>query len=89
MGKVQAYLPISKILVHSILGIRSPKRMMILLPFITYLRHSIQRIIPNFGHSFEGWENPSMFPKEEDLNRWLTLFINELCEIGEPYLNSH
>ena len=25
-----------------------------------------------------------MYPKEEDLNRWLTLFINELCEIDEP-----
>ena len=24
------------------------------------------------------------FQKEEDLNQWLTLFINELCEIGEP-----
>jgi len=56
-----------------------------ILPFITYLRHSIQRTIPNFGHSFDDWESPSMYPKEEDINRWLTLFINELCEIGEPF----
>ncbi|WP_203248799.1 BTAD domain-containing putative transcriptional regulator [Sporosarcina beigongshangi] len=55
-----------------------------ILPFITYLRYSIQRIIPNFGQSFDGWETPSMYPKEEDLNRWVTLFINELCKIGEP-----
>ena len=27
-----------------------------------------------------------MYPKEEDLNRWLTLFINELCEISEPII---
>ncbi len=57
-----------------------------ILPFITYLRYSIQRIIPNFGQSFDDWEIPAMYPKEEDLNRWLTLFINELCEIGEPML---
>ncbi|WP_438310521.1 BTAD domain-containing putative transcriptional regulator [Sporosarcina sp. FA9] len=55
-----------------------------ILPFITYLIHSIQRVIPNFGYSLKDWENPSMYPKEEDLTRWLALFINELCEIGEP-----
>ena len=38
-----------------------------ILPFITYLQQSIQRIIPNFGHSFKEWETPSMYPKEEDL----------------------
>ena len=55
-----------------------------ILPFITFLRCSIQRVIPNFGHSFIDWETPSMYPKEEDLNQWLTLFINELCEISDP-----
>ena len=55
-----------------------------ILPFITYLRHSIQRIIPNFGHSFEEWENPQCFQKKRISISWLTLFINELCEIGEP-----
>jgi len=56
-----------------------------ILPFITHLRHSIQRTIPNFGHSFDDWESPLMYPKEEDINRWLTLFINELCVISEPF----
>ena len=55
-----------------------------ILPFMTYLKSSIQRIIPNFGLTFEDWMSTSMFPQEEDLNRWHALFINELCEIGEP-----
>lgn len=55
-----------------------------ILPFITYLQSSIKRIIPNFGRSFDAWESPSTYRKEEDLNQWLTLFINELCEIDEP-----
>ena len=55
-----------------------------ILPFITHLIQSIRRISPNFGHSLEEWETPSMYPKEADLNRWLALFINELYEIEEP-----
>ncbi|QUW22334.1 hypothetical protein JSQ81_01715 [Sporosarcina sp. Marseille-Q4063] len=54
-----------------------------ILPFITYLTHSISQVSPNFGHSLEEWETPSMYPKEADLNHWLALFINELCEIEE------
>jgi LuxR family transcriptional regulator, maltose regulon positive regulatory protein len=55
-----------------------------ILPFLTHLTHSIRRISPNFGHSLKEWETPTMYPKEADLNRWLALFINELCEIAEP-----
>ncbi|MHA6261107.1 BTAD domain-containing putative transcriptional regulator [Sporosarcina sp. CAU 1771] len=53
-------------------------------PFITHLQLSIERITPNFGRSLDEWETPLMYPKGEDLNRWIALFINELCGIGEP-----
>ena len=55
-----------------------------ILPFITYLKASIKRILPEFGHSFNELEGPLMYPKEEELNRWAALFINELCENEEP-----
>ncbi|MFC5604685.1 BTAD domain-containing putative transcriptional regulator [Sporosarcina koreensis] len=50
------------------------------LPFITYLTQSIRRVVPGFGASLSEWEHP----KEMDLERWLALFMNELCEIDTP-----
>lgn len=51
------------------------------LPFITYLTQSIRRVVPEFGSSLSEWEEPTLHPKEMDLERWLALFMNELCEI--------
>ncbi|WP_060205316.1 BTAD domain-containing putative transcriptional regulator [Sporosarcina koreensis] len=51
------------------------------LPFITYLTQSIRRVVPEFGASLSEWEEPTLQPKEMDLERWLALFMNELCEI--------
>ncbi|MFS0688496.1 BTAD domain-containing putative transcriptional regulator [Sporosarcina sp. 179-K 8C2 HS] len=51
------------------------------LPFITYLTQSIRRAVPEFGLSLSEWDEPSLHPKDMDLERWLALFMNELCEI--------
>lgn len=51
------------------------------LPFITYLTQSIRRVVPEFGASLSELEEPTLHPKEMDLERWLALFMNELCEI--------
>ncbi|WP_262173751.1 BTAD domain-containing putative transcriptional regulator [Saccharococcus sp. Marseille-Q5394] len=53
-------------------------------PFITYLTQSIRRVVPEFGASLSEWDRPNLHPKELDLERWLALFINELCEIDPP-----
>ncbi len=57
-----------------------------LLPFLRHLFFSIQRVVPNFGHSFAAWNQLSRFPKMEEINRWYKLFVNCLCDMGEPLL---
>ncbi|WP_288582282.1 MULTISPECIES: BTAD domain-containing putative transcriptional regulator [Lysinibacillus] len=57
-----------------------------LLPFLRHLFFSIQRVVPNFGHTFDGWNQLSRFPKMDELNRWYKLFVNCLCDIDEPLL---
>src|SRR5690606_10362505 len=52
-----------------------------IIPFMSYLRESIRRIIPFFGQSLTNVTAPSAFLKEDDLQQWLALFINELCDI--------
>ncbi|WP_445477317.1 BTAD domain-containing putative transcriptional regulator [Lysinibacillus irui] len=57
-----------------------------LLPFLRHLFFSIQRVVPNFGHSFAAWNQLSRFPKMEEINRWYKLFVNCLCDMDEPLL---
>ncbi|HBT70741.1 MAG TPA: transcriptional regulator [Lysinibacillus sp.] len=57
-----------------------------LLPFLRHLFFSIQRAVPNFGPTFDEWNQLSRFPKMEELNRWYKLFVNCLCSIEEPFL---
>jgi len=57
-----------------------------ILPFLRHLFFSIQRIVPNFGQTFDTWDQLSRFPKMEELNRWYKLFINCLCGMDEPLL---
>lgn len=51
------------------------------LPFITYLTQSIRRVLPGYGTSLSEWEEPTLHPREMDLERWLALFMNELYKI--------
>ncbi|MCT6818332.1 MAG: transcriptional regulator, partial [Lysinibacillus fusiformis] len=44
-----------------------------ILPFLTHLFFSVQRIVPNFGQTFDTWDQLSRFPKMEELNRWYKL----------------
>ncbi|MFJ7953168.1 BTAD domain-containing putative transcriptional regulator [Lysinibacillus sp. NPDC096418] len=57
-----------------------------ILPFIRYVTHSIQRVIPTFGEDLELWNRLSRFPKIEELNRLYKLFINSLCTIQGPFI---
>lgn len=57
-----------------------------ILPFVSYMLHSIQRVIPKFGEEFELLNRLSRFPKMEELNRLYKLFINFLCTIQEPFI---
>ena len=57
-----------------------------ILPFIRYIIHSIQRVIPKFGEDFELWNRLSRFPKTEELNRLYKLIINCLCTIKHPFI---
>src|SRR5699024_8437662 len=52
-----------------------------IIPFISYLKESICRVIPSFGQSLSDLAAPSAFLKEDDLRQWLALFINELCDV--------
>src|SRR5690625_3124340 len=55
-----------------------------IIPFISYLKQSIKRAVPTFGESLESIaKNPNSFLKEEELQQWLALFINELCAIED------
>ncbi|WOV88375.1 BTAD domain-containing putative transcriptional regulator [Sporosarcina oncorhynchi] len=53
-----------------------------ILPFITHLTQSIRRIRPSFGHSFTEW---GIIHNDLDIERWLVQFMNELCEIVDPF----
>lgn len=57
-----------------------------ILPFVRYMIHSIQRVIPKFSEDFELWSRLSRFPKIEELNRLYKLFINCLCMIQHPFI---
>ncbi|EON72353.1 BTAD domain-containing putative transcriptional regulator [Lysinibacillus sphaericus] len=57
-----------------------------ILPFLRYLFHSLQRVIPHFGIGFDTWDQLSRFPKIEELDRWYKLFVNCLCETEEPFV---
>ncbi|MGM8213271.1 hypothetical protein ACLIBH_10890 [Virgibacillus sp. W0430] len=53
-----------------------------LIPFLAYLKASIQRVIPRFGASLNSWIPPSdYYPSDRDLQQWVTLFINALCDL--------
>lgn len=56
-----------------------------ILPFLRHLLHSIRRIIPTFGQSLNDREIISMYPKEEELKQWYSLFSNELSMMQEPF----
>src|SRR5690625_1259594 len=50
-----------------------------IIPFIAYLKASIQRVVPEFGMSIEHIITPSTFISDEEIRQWVALFINELC----------
>ena len=55
-----------------------------IIPFLSYLKQSIKRVVPAFGDSMENIAlHPNSFLKDEELRQWFTLFINELCTIEE------
>ena len=54
-------------------------------PFLRYLLHSIRRVIPTFGDSLLDRELISMYPKEEELTQWYSLFSNELAKVEEAF----
>src|SRR5690606_26816650 len=56
-----------------------------ILPFITYLTESIRHVCPQFGDSLSEWDDPEIYPRELDLERWLALFMNELFELDKPF----
>ena len=56
-----------------------------ILPFLRHLLHSIRRIVPTFGETLNDREIISMYPKEEELKQWYSLFSNELSMIHAPF----
>lgn len=56
-----------------------------ILPFLRHLFYSVKRVYPTFGENMNGWDQLSKFPKVEELNKLFTLFVNEFCEIKEPF----
>lgn len=56
-----------------------------IIPFFAYLKSSIKRVFPGFGKSFDDVMLPSGFVSDEEIQQWLALFINELCDITEPF----
>ncbi|SES11679.1 BTAD domain-containing putative transcriptional regulator [Psychrobacillus sp. OK032] len=56
-----------------------------ILPFLRYLVQSIRQVIPTFGESLMERDLLSMYPKEEELTQWYSLFSNELTIIEEPF----
>src|SRR5690625_3506805 len=55
-----------------------------IIPFVAYLLKSIERVQPSFGSSLAQVTIPNLFIKDDELERWLATFINELMEIPEP-----
>lgn len=56
-----------------------------ILPFMRHLFYSIRRVSHDFGASLVGWDNLSMFPKLDELNKLYKLFVNELYKINQPF----
>lgn len=54
-------------------------------PFLHYLVKSIRRVIPSFGHTMTEWEESFRSPKEAEVAQWLALFVNELCQVEQPF----
>lgn len=55
-----------------------------ILPFMRHLFYSIQRVYNHFGASLNSWDNLSMFPKLEELNKLYKMFVNEFYKIDQP-----
>ncbi|MFY3792906.1 BTAD domain-containing putative transcriptional regulator [Ureibacillus sp. MALMAid1270] len=55
-----------------------------ILPFMRHLFYSIKRVYSQFGANLNNWDNLSMFPKLEELNRLYKMFVNELYKIDKP-----
>ncbi len=55
-----------------------------ILPFMRHLFYSIQRVYIEFGSSLIGWDNLSMFPKLDELNKLYKMFVNEFYQIKRP-----
>ncbi|SOC37591.1 BTAD domain-containing putative transcriptional regulator [Ureibacillus acetophenoni] len=55
-----------------------------ILPFMRHLFYSIQRVCDSFGTSLNGWDNLSMFPKLDELNKLYKMFVNEFYKIDTP-----
>lgn len=56
-----------------------------IIPFFAYLKSSIRRVIHEFGKTIDDVMLPSGFVSDEEIQQWLALFINELCDISEPF----
>src|SRR5690625_845502 len=52
-----------------------------IIPFVSYLKDSIRRVVPDFGNTLPNLATSSTFIKEDELRQWMALFINELCAI--------
>ena len=57
-----------------------------IIPFVTYLHASIERVIPNFKKAFHHLDIPQGFVSDEEIHQWAAFLINELCEISEPFV---
>lgn len=55
------------------------------LPFLRHLLYSVRRVKPSFGENLDGWDQLSMFPKAEELNKLFTMFVNEFCKIRTTF----
>ncbi|KOO48891.1 BTAD domain-containing putative transcriptional regulator [Viridibacillus arvi] len=55
------------------------------LPFLRHLFYSVRKVYPSFGETMIGWDQLSMFPKVEELNKLFTMFVNEFCKMREPF----
>lgn len=56
-----------------------------IIPFVTYLLKSIDRVYPSFYDSFRNVKMPINLLNEDDLERWIALFINKLLEIPTAF----
>lgn len=54
-----------------------------ILPFLSYIIHSIRGVIPDFGQDIEEYiETMDRYIREEDLSYLCSLFINEILEVN-------